>query len=160
MDMTAFNPIIENTYFVKVDHGQINSLYFKARANDDFSEGVFVMAYDSLKVGILKKVTDKDKKEKGFLSSIANTVVRKYNPHKRHMDAAPDSANIFFERDKNKAIFHYLIGSLLNGIAGTVVPGIEMTKKKYEKKQVKEEKKEEKLSRREERRKNRQEKKK
>lgn len=158
MDMTAFNPILESTYFVKVEHGQINSLYFNAKANDDFSEGIFAMAYDSLKVSILKKMTDKENKEHGFLSSIANTVVRKYNPHKKHMDAAPDSANIFFVRDKNKAIFHYLIGSLLSGIKGTIVPGIGITKEKYEKQQVKQENKEGRINKREERKKLRQEK--
>lgn len=158
MDMKAFNSMIENTENLRIDHGIINSMTFKAVANEDFAEGELVLKYDSLRITGLKKISEKEKEELGFLSALANVVIRSFNPSKKSSEE-PEPVTIFFERDKNKGIFNYLAKSIISGIKVTIVPGIGSDKKRYEKGKDKEERRESKLNRKEERKQKREERK-
>ena len=137
MDMTAFNQIIKPNQHLEITHGKIISLEFNAVANDDYSSGNILMVYEGLKMGILKEYSEKGEKTSGFINAIANAVVKTGNPGK-NSDKAPKSAEIFFERNKNKAIFNYLAQSLINGIKATLIPKFAMSKEKWEKQKQKE----------------------
>ncbi len=152
MDMAAFNSMIENTEYLRIDHGLLRSLTFEAVANEEYSQGELIMIYDSLHITGLKKMREKEKAELGLLSAVANMVIRKFNPPRKSNDK-PEPAAIFFVRDKNKSIFNYLAKSLISGIKATIVPGVASnSKKKYDKKQKKEQNNKEKSVNREERR--------
>jgi hypothetical protein len=134
MNMTAFNSMIEHTENLRIDQGYIKSLTFEAEANEEFADGTLVMAYDSLQITGLKTVREDEVETLGFLTAIANTVIRKFNPHRRS-SSTPDTSIIFMERDKNKGIFNYLAKSAISGIKATIVPSIISPKKKYENEQ-------------------------
>jgi len=158
MDMKAFNCMLENTENIRIEYGIIKSMTFYADANENFVEGELVLKYDSLRIAGLRKVREKEKEELGFLSALANVVIRSFNPPRKSKEE-PGPATIFFERDKNKGIFNYLAKAMVSGIKATIVPGIGSDKKRYEKGKDKEECQEKKLNRKEERKQKREERK-
>ena len=141
MDMLAFNQITVPTERLKVKKGTIKSMEFNAVANNDISSGTLVMNYSDLKIEVLKEYKEEEQKRLGLVSSLANTVIRSFNPGRKG-NKEPEQAEIFFERDKNKGIINYLVKSLISGIKGSIIPGFGMTLEKYEKQQEKETKKE------------------
>jgi|GEM_PF-1624258 len=163
MEMNQFNMFTKSNLHVDINRGKINSMVFSADANADYSSGIMTMAYEDIKIKVLKEYTYEGEKKKGFLSSLANMVIKSSNPPKKS-DSPPTPAEIFFVFDKNKAIINYMVKSLIGGIVGSFVPAAGMTKEKYEKQQEKETKKEnrqnEKKSKKEERKQKREEKKK
>jgi len=159
MDMTAFNRMLENTENIRIEHGIINSMTFYADADENFVEGELVLKYDSLRIAGLRKIREKEKEELGFLSALANVVIRSFNPPRKSKEE-PEPATIFFERDKNKGIFNYLAKAIITGIKTTIIPGVGSDKKRYEKGKDKEDRQEKKLNRKEERKQKREDRKK
>ncbi len=147
MDMTAFNQLLVNAENIEIKQGLIQSLTFEAKANQDFAEGTLLMRYDSLKIGGLANVRDREKEELGLLAALANAVIRQFNPPAKSTEE-PKVSEIFFERDKNKGIFNYLIKSLVSGIKATILPNIVSPRKQYERGQAREERKLERRERR------------
>ena len=154
MDMTVFNQITVPNEHLKIEKGTIKSMEFSARANNDFSSGSMVMNYSDLKIDVLKGYKKDEQKKLGLVSSLANTMIRSFNPGRKG-DKEPESAEIFFERDKNKGIINYLVKSLISGIKGSMIPGLGMTLEKFEKKQKKETRKETKKEKRQRKKENR-----
>lgn len=157
MDMTAFNSMLVNTENLRIEHGYLKSMTFDAVAYENYAEGELVMKYDSLKITGLKKFSEEEREELGFLSALANVVIRNFNPPKKSREE-PVPVSIFFERDTNKGIFNYLAKSLISGVKATIIPSIGSPKKKYEKEKAKEQRQEEKLSKKEARKQKREEK--
>nr|NQU90389.1 hypothetical protein [Bacteroidota bacterium] len=160
MEMTAFNEMTEPNAYIRIDQGALDSMIFTTQAGEDYSEGELLMVYQDLKLKILKKEAEAKNDVQGFISSLANAVIRSFNPHKKKHGSPADTASIFFVRDKNKSIFNYMVKSLLSGIKGSVVPALSQTKEKYEKKKLKEEQSDTRKERRQERKDKREEKKK
>jgi hypothetical protein len=150
MDMTAFNLFTRPNLHLEIKEGKINSMVYSADAGNDYSTGSMTMAYQGVKIEILKELTDEGEKKKSFLSSLANMVIRSNNPHKKS-DGPAEPAEIFFVPDKHKAIFNYMVKSLINGIIGSLVPAAEQTLEKHEKGVEKQEKKDDRNLKKEER---------
>ena len=89
----------------------------------------------------------KEKQDKKMLSFLANTyLMNDYNPTSKNYY----QGRIHFERTQNKAIFNYLLKSLVSGIQSCVLPNFEDDWKEVKgerKKQEKELKKKEKKKR-------------
>lgn len=147
MDMTAFNQITVPNEHLKIEKGTIKSMEFSARANNDFSTGSMVMNYSDLKIDVLKGYKKKEQKKLVLVSSLANVMIRSFNPGRKG-DKEPEPAEIFFERNKNKGIINYLVKSLISGIKGSMIPGFGMTLEKFEKQKEKEARKETKKEKR------------
>jgi hypothetical protein len=143
---------------LEIKEGKINSMVYSADAGSDYSTGSMTMAYEGVKIEVLKELTEDHEKKKGFLSSLANMVIRSNNPHKKS-DGPAEPAEIFFVPDKHKAIINYMVKSLINGIIGSLVPAAAPTLEKHEKAEEKEHKKDERKTKKEERKQNRAERK-
>ncbi len=154
MDMTHFNTITVTNENIKIEEGHINKARFEVKAQQDYSTGTMWLNYDNLHLTLLKTSAKAGNKELGLISSLANIVIRSFNPSKNSNKPA-DPADIFFERDKNKSIFNYIFKSLIAGIKSTVLPGISMTKEKYDRQHDRQDRKDDRQKRREKRRKNR-----
>lgn len=154
MDMTAFNSITVTNEHIRIEEGHIDSMEFNADADRDYSTGTMVLNYDDLKLAFLKDEAKAGNEELGLLSSLANVVIRSFNPAKNSNNQA-EPAEIFFERDKNKSIFNYMAKSMISGIKSTIIPGFNMTEDKYKRQQERQDKKDARQERREERRNNR-----
>ena len=136
---------------IRIEEGHINKMEFNADADRDYSTGTMVLNYDDLKLSFLKNDAKSGHEDLGLLSSLANVVIRSFNPAKNSNNSA-EPAEIFFERDKNKSIFNYMAKSMISGIKSTVIPGFNMTEEKYKRQQEREDKKDARQERREERR--------
>jgi len=145
MDMRAFNSITELNVHVNIENGTLDSLVFRADANEEYARGQLMMVYDNLKIKVLKKDDEKKKMtEIGLLSWLGNQVVKGFNPADNKPNDKPLVAEIFVERDKNKSVFNYIVKSFISGIKGSLVPGIGKTYQKYQKQKAKEQRKEQK----------------
>ncbi len=150
MNMPEFNSITVTNEHIRIEEGQINRLEFDADAGPEYATGTMLFNYDNLKLSILKNEAKAGNEELGLLSSLANVVIRSFNPGKKSNKSA-DPAEIFFERDKNKSIFNYLAKTLISGIKATIIPGFSLTKDKYDRQQKRQEKKDARQEKREER---------
>jgi len=152
MNMQAFNSITELNVLVNIQEGQLDSLVFWAKANQKISTGQMVMAYNNLKINVLKKETEEKKSHDiGFASWLSNQMIRGFNPSEKKPGEKPMVAEIFVERDINKSIFNYIVKSIISGIRATLVPGVGPSLKKYEKQEKKDAKKEMREEKRQER---------
>jgi len=150
INMTAFNLYTKPNLHLEIKEGIIDSMAYNANAGSDYSTGSMTMAYNGVRIEVLKDFTEENEKKKGFLSSLANMVIRSNNPHKKSEGPA-EPAEIFFVPDKHKAIINYMVKSLINGIIGSLVPVAGETLEKYEKSEEKEHKKEEKKEKKDDR---------
>ena len=121
---------MQNSAFIKFDEGRLNYLSFDIEADDDHSFGNLDLDYENLKkVEILRNKDELDiQKEKGkqrkekkkALSILANTLIpNDYNPSSKNYY----SGAISFERNKERAIFGYLVKSIQSGILTSLMPG-------------------------------------
>ncbi len=119
-DMKIFNPYIEHTIMVVIDSGNIKQLQFEVFAANDTASGNMHLLYDDLKITVLKSKKNEDflKKNK-FLSFVGNAAVRNQNPPKGKPERV---AEMFFERNRNKALFNYMIKTLVTGFIATIGP--------------------------------------
>jgi len=116
---TEANPLTEPMGPAKLEDGQINSLQFNFEGNNYGTDGTVKMLYKDLKLSVLEK--DKGSKEldkKTLASFVANIIIKNNNPAKEKGD--PRVANIHFDRDTNRSIFHLVWKSIFKGIRETV----------------------------------------
>lgn len=105
----------------------------------------FLRNKEELETKAQKSKSDKkEKKDKKLLSFLANTyLTNDYNPSVKNYY----QGRIRFERSQNKAIFNYLLKSLVTGISSCVLPNFSDDWKEVKgerKKQVRQEKKQKK----------------
>lgn len=118
MPMTDFNLMMEHVAFIRIDRGNLNSLEFEMRLNEDQSNGTVVMNYENLKISVLDKQSIQ---QRGLLENMAtfvanNFIVKENNTPETGMQAG----RIQFERDKSKSIFNYWWKALLSGIKDSI----------------------------------------
>jgi hypothetical protein len=134
MPANGFNQFVVPTEGMKVEEGTINSLWLKADAGGESATGLMVLNYANLKVALLKDKSEKSPEKNKILSFVANVVIKTSNQN------PADTAVMYFERNKEKAIFDYLAKTVMSGLKATMLPG-----------KQNEDKKEEHINRREER---------
>ncbi len=120
MQMSAFNPLLENLFFVSIRDGIIDSLNFNISANEDYSEGKIKFAYNNLKFDIAnkKKSDSLIVSKRGLASLAANSIVRDNNP--RRKGGRIKEGRIYYERNVYYAVFQYWTMSLMSGLKSTL----------------------------------------
>ena len=161
MALKGFNPFIEPAMKMLILDGQVERAVFRAKADENDARGTMRFLYQDLTMEVVKKKeSEEGPKKAGFLSDIANIVVRPNNPPRNKTDRV---ALMQFTRDKNKNFINLMAKTIINGLVSTILPGnkniltkdmenvknIDEIKTKGE---VKEEKKEEKKGERKRRR--------
>jgi hypothetical protein len=116
MQLSPLNDMLEPAINIKFNGGKVNRLTFDFIANDKASTGWMEFLYQDLDVALMKKDDDK---EKGFMSTMANTMALSNNP-------APGKnlkiVEIGYERDKNKGIINYVWKTIQSGMVHTILP--------------------------------------
>ena len=111
------NPITQPMGPAKLEDGLINSLQFNFEGNNYGIDGNVKMLYKDLKLSILEKSKGSKKLDKKTLASFAaNIIIKNDNPKGK---ADPRIANLHFDRDTNRSIFHLVWKSLFKGIRET-----------------------------------------
>jgi hypothetical protein len=124
MPATGFNQMIVPTQGIKIEEGTINSLWLHADAGEESATGLMVLNYANLKAAILKDNSVKKEDKSGFLSLIANVIIKNTNQN------PADTAVMYFERDKERSIFNYLAKTVVSGLKATILPGKQNDDKK------------------------------
>lgn len=119
MDLTVFNPMLEQVAFVRIDAGHLISLDFNFNYNTERSDGKMYFRYKNLNISTL----DKESNTAGgtgeqIKSFIANTFVIKTNNLKENDDFRV--GEISYTRNKKKSVFNYWWKSLLSGFRSTI----------------------------------------
>jgi hypothetical protein len=132
-DLTEFNRILIPNASAQIKSGKNKKIVMTARANEDYSYGEMRFYYNDLKVQLLSKETETPKGLGNMLGSFfANTFIIKTNNPRNFVVKKGD---IFFERDKKRAIFNYWTKTFLSGVISSI--GAANNKKKI--KQMQEE---------------------
>jgi len=144
MDLRLINPFIENVASVSLKSGYLNGVDFKVQANEKYSLGKIKLAYNKLKINVVKKKTNAKTEKRGLVSLVANSIIKDSNP--KFKRGIVKEKRIYFERNIYKPVFHFWTQSLLAGAKNTL--GF---KSKDLKKRLKFEKEDEKLRKNDER---------
>jgi len=130
-DLTEFNRIMIPSASVQISSGQSNRIIMSAKANEDYSYGDMKFYYEDLKIQLLNRETETPKGLGNALGSFfANTFIIKSNNPRNLILRKGD---IFFERDKKRAIFNYWTKTFLSGVISSI--GAANNKKKIKKMQ-------------------------
>ena len=130
-DITEFNRILVPNAAAQVKSGQNQKIILSVKANEDYSYGEMKFYYNDLKIQLLNRETETIKGIGPVLGSFfANTFFIRTNNPKNFVLRKGD---IFFERDKKRAIFNYWVKSFLSGVVSSV--GAVNNKKKIRKMQ-------------------------
>lgn len=125
MDLTLFNPMMENVAFAKVKKGQVNSLNFNVTANDDFAVGRMRFYYRHLKISLVAPDADRPGFKRSVGSALANAfVINTANPK----FIFPRTGNIYFERRPSRSIFNYWAYTAFSGLKFSVGHKIQFKK--------------------------------
>ncbi|MBU2651549.1 MAG: DUF748 domain-containing protein [Bacteroidetes bacterium] len=125
MDFAAFNPMAVPNGHIRFESGLLDSVYFEARANNQYASGLMNMLYQDVSVSLLNKKRP-DMHKQGFLSFMANTVIHKSNlPGEDHNRVA----EMYFQRDQNKGLINYLWKTVFSGMKNSMQPGGKVQRK-------------------------------
>jgi hypothetical protein len=128
MDIEVMNKILTPTARIFIRKGKSKEITFEVSANKDVAIGDMFFRYNKLKF----RIVDKDDIHhislgNSLLSFWANRLVKSNNPsflRKR-------KGVIYFERNPNRAIFHYWSRALLSGVVSSV--GVKNNRKQLKK---------------------------
>ena len=130
-DLTEFNRILVPSASVQISSGQNEKILMSAKANESYSYGEMKFYYKDLKIALLNRETETPKGVgKALGSFFANTFIIKSNNPNNFILRKGD---IFFERDKKRAIFNYWTKTFLSGVVSSI--GAANNKKKIKKMQ-------------------------
>ncbi len=113
----ALNAITEPLGMVSIRNGRINKITFDITGTDSMSKGSSTLLYEDLKIDLLKKDTS-DTKKKGFMSFVANLLVKDKNPQNGEVR----KNEVTKERDITKSFF-YLVWKTIFAAAKKTVTG-------------------------------------
>lgn len=116
MPLKSLNNILQQSAGAEVVTGNLERLDFNFIYNNDVSDGELAFQYTDLKVKLINK---SDQSEKKILSAIVNRLVVPTNNIAANDDFK--KGEIHFERDKKKSIFNFWWKSILSGIKSTML---------------------------------------
>ena len=108
-DLRVFNPILENTAFMKIEDGRANKIRFVIAGNDTIAQGTMRFNYNNLEISF----KDTANTRKGLTSMLANTILASDNPKRKFGKLR--EGDIFQQAVKNKPVFHLWTQALLSG---------------------------------------------
>ena len=127
MNLVDTDTLTANLYGIKVNDGILYHTYFEIEGNNDEAVGTISFDYENLKLSLdkkkknvkgseeLKKVKKKDKLNQSFVKSmIVNGLLSKKNIPDTQKYIPAGTA--YFQREKNKPIFHLMWYSISSGI--------------------------------------------
>ena len=110
----ALNPVTEPLGMASIKKGQVNKLTFNLKGNDYGAKGSATLLYEDLKLELLKNDSG-DIKKKGFMSMVANALMKDKNPQ----NGIVRTEQIDFPRDIHKSFFSLLWKSIFSAAKKT-----------------------------------------
>lgn len=121
-NLRVLNPLSKSLGEVEIESGNVKSVDFNIKANENGSKGTVSFQYANLKVKLLEEDENGKKEKKKLLSFLANTIlIKNDNPSK---DEPPRIANISWNRVPQASFFNLMWKSVFVGIREIVGIGI------------------------------------
>lgn len=119
LDGRKLNEITKPLGMLQVNKGQINSLSFDIKANQDAAKGKLDFRYNDLSVALLKKQDGRERLvRQGLLSILANALVL-YSDNPT-ADGKYTSASVLFRRQPTASFFSFIWRTLFQGVKYSV----------------------------------------
>lgn len=126
-NLQALNPLSKSLGLIEIESGNVQRVDFNIKANVRRSSGSMQFYYNDLKVNLLKKGEDGEKKERGLLSFLANTIlIKNDNPSKGE---PVRTVSIAHERVPQASFFNLMWKSVFSGMRETAGIGVVPMKK-------------------------------
>jgi hypothetical protein len=117
IEATDLNPLTEPMALTRLEKGTINHLQFSIQGADSAADGRVQLAYEDLKVSMLKRDNgDGSYDKKGLTSFLANIMIR----NSSH-GADPTPEDVHFQRILNKSMFNLIWKTLFTGIKKSAI---------------------------------------
>jgi hypothetical protein len=118
MPMSALNGMLGPSAGVVLNQGVIDTMDFNFTAGEKSSKGKMKLIYHDLKLE-MPESGDKNVKLKDKISMFVanNLIIKESNPQK---NKAPRIADMYYERNKQRFLFHYTWQTIFSGIKETV----------------------------------------
>ncbi len=123
-DLEKLNPTVFPAIAMKFKKGKLDGINFSLQGNSTRTKGELTMLYEDLEVELFKK----NESENKTISWVANTFVKRSNPHKNGKTIV---GVIDFERVKYKGIANYLWKSVESGVVNSMAPFGKHKKKEH-----------------------------
>ena len=115
MRAVTLNSIIEPLAMASVQDGQVDEVTFNINGTDTKAAGNVLFLYHNLKMEILKKGDDAALKKKGFISFLANTLIKNENT------STANSKQVNYERDITRSFFNLVWKTIFTGAKNTAI---------------------------------------
>jgi hypothetical protein len=118
MDLKAFNSFLVNDAFLEITSGRLRNAQFVMTGQDSIVLGVLRANYKNLKVSILKPSKEFAPKRRGFLSFVADVVVRNENPK---YGILFKQGTIAYVHDNSFSDIRFWVKGVLSGVKSLVL---------------------------------------
>lgn len=118
MELDALSPLLYPLFNVKIDHGSVDTLWLRVRANDYLAYGKMDMEYHKLKLSL----QNDEGKKKGFTSFLINALLKSNNEK---------TGMVYRERLRNKSMFNYWGKIAMSGLLTNM--GVQKSKRQTKK---------------------------
>ncbi len=118
INAVLLNKLTEPMGAASIKKGKINGVEFNLQGHDYGMDGTVKMLYEDLKVILLEKNKESKEMDKKVMTSfLANILIKNSNPKKNDEARV---AQVHFDRNTNRSIFHLSWKTLFKGIKETV----------------------------------------
>ncbi len=120
MYLPDFNPILENSVFIKIRDGYANQILFSVDANKYEASGVMEFSYNDLKVALVNKKTGKTG---GLMKEIGSLLANAFVVNSSNLESekkALRKGEMYYERDDTRSTVNYWIKTLVNGFKSSI----------------------------------------
>lgn len=119
MEISAFNPMLEESAFVTVRSGKLRKIEFSFFANQHLAAGDMMMIYDDLSLALLDSSNKKDPGLKTKLQTwLLNKMILDSNPLK---EEPARKGIIRYKRDPERFLFNYCAKAIFSGVKSTLL---------------------------------------
>jgi hypothetical protein len=119
MEISAFNPMLEESAFVTVRSGKLRKIKFSFFANQHLAAGDMMMIYNDLNLALLDSSNKKDPGLKTRLQTwLLNKMIMDSNPLK---EEPARKGIIRYKRDPERFLFNYCAKAIFSGVKSTLL---------------------------------------
>lgn len=116
-DAARLNSVSVPMALIRIRTGRINKINFDLQGDDSHAEGDFLMAYENLRLDILRqKGPDQVQKRRGLASLLANMIILDANP----VDGNLRKVKAHHNRNPYKSFFNLVWKTLFTGMKSTI----------------------------------------
>jgi len=125
--MSALNGMLQPSAGISLDQGVIDTLDFSFSANEESSKGTMKFIYHDLKLELPDEGNRSGKLKDKLTVFVANNFILKQSNPRENED--PRTVGIYYQRNKQRFMFHYTWHTLFSGIKETIgMPKIKTSK--------------------------------